>query len=302
MKGAGLYTILGAQTPRHFAIDVKPDYAGIAVFVRAEKGAQFGSTGVVAWVDLLAYLETSPVFGKRAGFVDLAFSEFFVPDLPGVAHGGIYKGRSYVFPNGMHGIDEIVDYSLIDIAVDHLDRPMPWRNRFAISAREKIDYSFRFRAREGLENALTVFLPFNAPLDTVRIELPCAIEPILLNGTNITASLREEDLAQDGQRFKQWFFRAVADADAPLTVKAGETLSIPYHLEWMESGELCRGATRFKLDADAGYIPVRRSKTDTEGKGSLAITALGLSAGDRVHVKLNAEHYSAVGVFAVEVV
>jgi len=130
-----------------------------------------------------------PAFGNKAGFVDLSHNETLIPDLPGTDAGAIYKGRSYIFADGMNGADEIVDYSLLDIAVGQGAKPLSWRNRFAQSAREKIDLSFRHRAREGISNALVVFLPFEVPFDQARIEVLCQTDPILLNGTVIAGRI-----------------------------------------------------------------------------------------------------------------
>ncbi|MEZ5675717.1 MAG: hypothetical protein R3D81_11000 [Thalassovita sp.] len=58
-------------------------------------------------------------------------------------------------------------------------------NRFAQSAREKVDLSFRHRARAQIANALVIFMPIAAPFDQLRIEVLCDQDPILLNGTEI---------------------------------------------------------------------------------------------------------------------
>lgn len=301
MKDKGLYSVYNAPTPMHYAVDVKPGYAGLAVFERTPEGTTEGMGGIVSWEELEKHLVQIPEYGNKAGFVDFTYNECFVPDLPGAPYGGIYKGRSYIFADGMNGLDEIVDYSILDVTVGQMGRPMPWRNRFALSAREKVDYSFRFRAREGVSNALVVFMPFDVPFDQTRIEILCNIDPILLNGTTLAGRVDDDTIPKDGQWFKQWFFTAVADETA-LTVPAGGVLDIPFHLVWNSDGTPCDRATRFKVEADAGYLPKLRAATDTNGRGSIKVHALGLEAGDRIKVKLNAEHYSAVGSFSIEVV
>ena len=67
--------------------------------------------GVMTWANLAAELATPYDYADGAGFVDLRGNGIFVPDLPGCPHGGIYKGRSYVFPDGMRGHDEITDHA-----------------------------------------------------------------------------------------------------------------------------------------------------------------------------------------------
>ena len=57
-----------------------------------------------------------------------------------------------------------------------------------------------------------------------------------------------------------------------------------------------------KLESDAGYLPKRRLTTDASGAGSFAVEALGLSPGDQIAVKINTEHYTAIGKIILEVV
>ena len=42
MIGSGFYSIYGTKTPLHFAVDIKPDYVGIAVFERVIEGVTEG--------------------------------------------------------------------------------------------------------------------------------------------------------------------------------------------------------------------------------------------------------------------
>lgn len=61
-------------------------------------------------------------------------------------------------------------------------------------------------------------------------------------------------------------------------------------------------AIALKLESDAGYLPKRRLTTAADGTGSFAIEALGLTPGDRIAVKLNTEHYTAIGKIMLEVI
>lgn len=49
-------------------------------------------------------------------------------------------------------------------------------------------------------------------------------------------------------------------------------------------------------------MPKRRLTTDTDGMGSFAIEALGLAPSDQIAVKINIEHYTAIGKIVLEVV
>jgi len=296
----GLYAITNCGVPRHYAVDVKPDYISIAVFEFANPGTANGMGGVMLWADLLAHLEARPAFGNQAGFVDLAYNECFVPDLPDAPMGAIYKGRSCLFVSGMRGHDEIVDHALIDMAVGADGRPLSWRNRFAQSVREKIDTSFRYRARESISNALVVFLPVVVPFDQTRIEVLCQIPPILLNGTMQTGEIDDATIPKDGLWYKQFYFHALGPEAA--TVPAGGRVDLPVALKWNADGSAFAHAVALKLESDAGYLPKRRLFTAADGTGSFAIEALGLSPGDRITVKLNTEHYTAIGKIVLEVV
>jgi hypothetical protein len=256
--------------------------------------------GVMHWADLLPHLEARPAFGNQAGFVDLAHNECFVPDLPNAPMGAIYKGRSGLFATGMRGHDEIVDHALIDMAVGADGRPLSWRNRFARSAREKVDTSFRYRALEGISNALVVFLPIVVPFDAARIEVLCQIPPILLNGTVQAGTVDDAAIPKDGLWYKQFYFHALGPEAA--TVPAGGRVDVPVALRWNAVGSAFAHAITFKLESDAGYLPKRRLLTAPDGTGSFAVEALGLEPGDRITVKLNTEHYTAIGKIVLEVI
>lgn len=302
MIETGLHVIYNTGSRLHYAVDVQDTYAGLAVFVPCDVGDGIrDGVGVMAWADLAAELTTPYDYADGAGFVDLRANGVFIPDLPGCAHGGIYKGRSYVFPGGMRGHDEITDHALIDIMTDNAGFPQPWRNRFAQSAREKVDLSFRHRARMQASNALVIFMPIKGLLSSARIEILCDQDPILLNGTTVAGRTDDATIPNDGQWFKQFYFHAVAAAGA-VTVPAGGRVNVPIALRWNGDGAPCANALALKLESDAGYLPKRRLTTDASGTGSFDVEALGLSPGDQIAVKINTEHYTAIGKIILEVV
>lgn len=296
----GLYAITNCGVPRHYAVDIKADYAGLAVFELAAPGTATGMGGVMPWADLRAHLEVLPDFGNQAGFVDLARNECFIPDLPGTRAGALYKGRSCLFAAGMRGQDELVDHALIDLAIGADGRPLSWRNRFAQSAREKVDTSFRHRAREGISNGLVLFLPVVVPFDQARIEVLCQTPPILLNGTCLAGVIDDATIPKDGVWYKQFYFHAVGPVS--LTIPAGGRVDVPVALKWNADGSTFAHALPLKLDSDAGYLPKRRLLTAPDGTGCFGVEATGLSPGDRITVKLNTEHYSGIGKIVLEVV
>ena len=301
MIETGLHVIYNTGTPLHYAVDVQDTYAGLAVFARCGAGEGLrNSVGAMEWAELSEELATPFDQERGAGFVDMRGNGLFVPDLPGCTHGGIYKGRSYVFLDGMRGHDEITDHALIDIMTDNAGFPQPWRNRFAQSAREKVDLSFRHRARMQASNALVIFMSIKGPLSAARIEILCDQDPILLNGTTVAGRIDDATIPNDGQWFKQFYFHAVATET--VTVPAGGRSHVPIAMRWNGDGAPCAHALALKLESDAGYLPKRRLTTDMNGAGSFAVEALGLSPGDQIAVKINTEHYTAIGKIILEVV
>jgi hypothetical protein len=301
MIETGLHVIYNTGSRLHYAVDVQETYAGIAVFApcAAGEGIRDG-IAAISWAELEEALATPNAEVSAAGFVDLMGNGAFIPDLPGCPQGGIYKGRSYIFFDGMRGHDEITDHALIDIMTDAGGFPLPWRNRFAQSAREKVDLSFRHRARTQASNALVIFMPIMGPLPSARMEILCELEPILLNGTSVAGRIDDATIPNDGQWFKQFYFHAAAAGT--VTVTAGGRVDVPVALRWNGDGAPCAHELALKLESDAGYLPRRRLTTDPSGTGSFAVDALGLSPGDRIAVKVNTEHYTAIGKIIVEVV
>lgn len=302
MIETGLHVIHNTGSRLHYAVDVQDTYAGIAVFEPCEEGSVMGlGDDAVLWADILAMLEEPFDMANSAGFVDMRGNGLFVPDIPGLTHGAIYRGRSYVFLDGMIGHDEITDYALIDIMTNEAAYPLPWRNRFAQSAREKVDYSFRHRARTQCSNALVIFMPIAGALTTARVELLCDQDPILLNGTTITGRIDDATIPNDGQWFKQFYFHVKTPLET-VTVAVGARVDVPIALRWNKDDMPCAHALRLKLESDAGYLPKRRLITDENGLGSFTIEALGLNSGDHIAVKINTEHYTAIGKIILEVV
>ena len=301
MIETGLHVIYNTTARLHYAVDVQETYAGLAVFEPCEPGQGVrDAVGTAVWSEIKGVLEEPITAQNKAGFVDLTGNGTFVPDLPGCPHGAVYKGRSYIFLDGMVGHDELTDYALIDIMTDNNGFPLPWRKRFAQSAREKVDTSFRHRARTQASNALVIFMPIAGPLSGARVELLCDQDPILLNDTTVAGRIDDATIPNDGVWFKQFYFHAKGPASA--TVPAGGRADIPVQLIWNKSEAPCANALKLKLDSDAGYLPKRRLATDAQGQGSFAVEALGLSTGEQIAVKINTEHYTAIGKVIVEVV
>ena len=120
----------------------------------------------------------------------------------------------------------------------------------------------------------------------------------------LTGRIPDADIPKDGVWFKQFYFHAVAEdpAGEVLRVPAGGRAEVPVHLRWNKDASPCAHAMTLKLESDAGYLPTRRLHTNETGQGRFAIEALGLTVGERITVKINTEHYTAIGKIILEVV
>ena len=145
-----------------------------------------------------------------------------------------------------------------------------------------------------------MFMPIVVPFDAARIEVLCEIEPIPLNGTSLTGTIDDATIPKDGVWYKQFYFHALGPE--MVTIPAGGRVEVPVRLKWNADGSAFAHAIALKLESDAGYLPKRRLTTAADGTGSFAVEALGLSPGDRIAVKLNTEHYTAIGKIVLEVV
>jgi hypothetical protein len=91
-------------------------------------------------------------------------------------------------------------------------------------------------------------------------------------------------------------------ATETVTVPAEGRAHVPIALRWNGADAPCAHELALKLESNAGYLPKRRLTTDASGAGSFAVEALGLSTGDQIAVKINTEHYTAIGKIILEVV
>ena len=319
----GFYKINNTGIRHHYAIDVRPNFIHLAVFEHfdytgfeanengeydedvilyyEELAASYAATSEnVSWEDFKGVLDNiyNP-HGTKSGNSHWYREGVYISDLPNTTNGGFYRGQSIIYSDGMTGLDEITDYSLIDIMLDNAGHPLSWQNRFAVTAKEKVEYSFRHRARTKSSNALVIFMPFETTFDQCRVELLCELDPILLNDTIITGTIDDATILNDGLWFKNFYWAPVF-ADN-ITVAAGGSVTVPFNLEWNNGTGACEQSTKLKLNSDSGYLPKQRVTTDASGEGSFVVTALGLSAGDIINVKINTEHYTAIGKVSIQV-
>ena len=312
----GLFSIHNTGTPMRFAVDIKPNYAGIAVFEAAPEGVDPQDLrgmcpDEISWEMLEEYLSLPPyetfepsgsqlpLDANKAGALDMRYNGTFVTGFPGESGGVVYKGRSYVYSDGMTGLDELTDYSIVDIMTDSRGFPTVWRNRLSQTKNERISTSFRWRAVSEKSNALVIFMPFDTgDFGDCRIEVLCDQDPIMLNGTELTGRVDDATIPNDGVYYKKWFYRAEA---TPVVVAPDATVEVPFSLIWDGDDTAVSTACTVSVTTDSGYLPKTKVVTDESGQGTVKFTALGLEIGDIAHIKVGVGHFTNIGKLKVTV-
>lgn len=189
------------------------------------------------------------------------------------------------------GYDELVNYTIIDFLYDNQGM-LPWRSRFPRTAREKVDFSARYRAQVQAQLAASLYVPFfKGSFEGCTLHL---VErgKLDFNGViNHSFDGEAQPVGENGRLFKDHFFRA------DLT-QNGEYVDL--QLAWNKDGSPCREVATFTLESDAGYLPKTKVTTDSEGKARFKVMPLGLDTGDLIKVKVNCTHYSNIG--SIEIV
>jgi hypothetical protein len=200
----------------------------------------------------------------------------------------------------LQGADEIVDYSRFEIPVDDGGMLSTWDNRLITSRWDKNEYGRRNRAKRGAAISCYVWMPIatGSFIDT-RIILPFA-GSFGFGGTADPALLAEADAPSDARGYLRYYWSAsVPDA---LTVAPDGWINIPLQLVENADGAPLAHATRLKLEVLSGYVPQSRVLTDAQGRAVIRACALGLRPGETLSLKINTDHYTAVGRVDVAVV
>lgn len=189
------------------------------------------------------------------------------------------------------GYDELVNYTIIDFLYDNQGM-LPWRSRFPRTAREKVDFSARYRAQAQAQLAASLYVPFfKGSFEGCTLHL---VERGKLDFNGVVSHSFDgeaQPVGENGRLFKDYFFRA------DLT-QNGEYVDL--QLAWNKDGSPCREVATFTLESDAGYLPKTKVTTDSEGKARFKVMPLGLDTGDLIKVKVNCIHYSNIG--SIEIV
>lgn len=299
----GFYLITGYPSMgRHFIIDVQPTYVSVAVFKEAETTAADLS---VDWETVSQQFNDLGQDPNNSGLPNQYLKGLIVKGYPNMGDQLVEcLGQTIFTPKGMTGLDELSDYSLLDITLNNQGVLQSWSNRFSASRQDKIDTSFRYRAKTSSPTIMAIFWPLKvASLLETRIEILANPDNVTFaNGTVPTGTIDGPAvIPNDGHWYKQFYFHVETEAD--LTVPAGGTVDVPIQLRWNKpDAPKCEASLKLKVEEVSGYAPHKRVTTDANGFATVRVSALGLVAGETVQAKFNMDHFSGIGFVNVRVV
>lgn len=284
-------------------VRIEPRYALLSILAPLECPAELRASAAfrssfMAWSDLEEHCRALPdsTYAPRTSRVVRDFVDRPVLDVPGHEDQAFsFRGKAVFDLDGVLGADEVVDYSAIDIPIDHTGSPIAVVNRFSETKLAKSRQGFRYRALFPQSSGLVVHLPFVA--ESLRDVVVEAMHgPIGYAGDRPDQTVSP---AVSGS-VQQFYWHIEADAPA---VPAGGSADVSFHIVVNGGGIRPQiRATRIFVEADRGYLPRREVTTDSEGRGTVRVQALGLEAGERIKLKFNATHYTALGKVFIPVV
>lgn len=200
----------------------------------------------------------------------------------------------------LRGIDEVVDFSRFEVPIDEAGLLATWDNRLITSRWDKNEYGRRNRAKRGAGIACYIWMPLaTGSFHDSRIILPFATA-FGLGGTADPFPLGGEEAASDVRGYLKYYWSA--QAPEGLVVAPEGWIEIAVQLVENADGAPLAHATDLKIEVLSGYVTQLRVRTDDQGQALIRAAALGLRAGERLSVKINSNHYSAVGRIDVPVV
>jgi hypothetical protein len=248
---------------------------------------------------LAAHIQSAP---REGGRFDPAYAGFVTGDFPGSKALYRYLGRVSLDLAGARGKDELVDYSRIEFTCTNDGQLNTWENRLIRSRFDKNELGVRNRAKGDLTSLCYIWMPIATGLlaDT-RIILVEGPEPhIMLGETPMPQAIDNAAFPSDSRGYLDCYWSA--STPNGLTVPAGGSMNIPIQLVENADGSNLAHSTKLKLAALSGYLPKKRVTTAADGSAVITVTALGLTLGDILDIKINTDHYTGIGRIQVDVV
>jgi len=289
----GFYALTGTL-PYRLALHMTDTVLTIALF----KGIETDKVDIGFDV-LAAHIQSTP---REGGRFDPAFADFVTGDLPDSTALYRYLGRVSLDLAGARGKDELVDYSRIEFTSDAAGQLNTWENRLIRSRFDKNELGVRNRAKGDLTSLCYVWMPIATGVlaDTRIILIGDPEAHILLGETPVPQAIDNAAFPSNSRGYLECYWSA--STPNGLTVPAGGSVTIPIQLVENADGSNLAHATKLKLDALSGYLPKKRVATAANGSAAITVTALGLSPGDILDIKINTDHYTGIGRIQIAVV
>jgi len=288
----GFYALAGTL-PYRMAVHLTDTVLTIGLFKGIEEGLVDIDFDVLA-----AHIQST---AREGGRFDPAYKDFVTGDCPGSTALYRYLGRVSLDLAGARGKDELVDYSRIEFTCSSEGQLNTWENRLIRSRFDKNELGVRNRAKGDLTSLCYIWLPIaTGSLADTRIILVEGPQPhIMLGNTPVPQAIDNAAFPSDSRGYLDCYWSA--STPSGLTVPAGGSMNIPIQLVEKADGSNLAHVTKLKLDALSGYLPKRRVTTGLDGSAEVTVTALGLSPGDLLDVKINTDHYTGIGRIQIAV-
>lgn len=193
------------------------------------------------------------------------------------------------------GLDEVVDYSIIDLYA-RCGEPQPWTSRLASTRAEKILYSARYRNVEQFAQLGSIYIPFatgdmnDCIVHLVRQgELSCNL-PVTYEFNGLAFPI-----GPGGALWMKHFWHA----DLSVESITPNCYTLKAKLFWNETNVPCTKKTELFISSDAGYLPRSVVTTDENGEAIFKLMPIGLNPLERIKVKVSAMHFSKLGSLEV---
>lgn len=195
------------------------------------------------------------------------------------------------------GLDEVVDYSIIDLYANN-GTPQPWTSRLANTRAEKILYSARYRNIEQFTQLGSVYIPFaTGDLNDCVVHLVRRGELVCNLPITYEFDGNAFPVGPGGALWTKHFWHA----EVSLESVSPSVITYKVKLRWNIDDTACHKQTKLFVETDAGYLPRNIITTDENGEATFKLMPIGLNPMEPIKVKVSAQHYSKLGSCEVTV-
>lgn len=199
------------------------------------------------------------------------------------------------------GSGELTDRSIWSIGMKRF--PLPWRltaprMRLIDTKESKIGVTDRYLGLQEMSLVAQIWMPFkDSNLDECGFLLN--FNPTYGYRANFDiGDFKTHQELVDHVGFEPYFD---ATLSGPATVAAGGTVAVNAAIHMADDVPIAGAAVELRLETTAGYLPKQRVVT-VDGQATFNVTALGLSAGDVIRVKVGVGHFTGMDDHTITVV